>query len=392
MKKKGLQTFLTGMILSSMLLSGCGTSAGDFADDYFSEVAKILNTSGSESNKTQVQELVDKEVVQIDSPEKFDLDNDGNYSFQAVEGAAQYYIYLCDEAATEDTDDYLYACQVDAGAEESITGKIPFEYKYGRYQAKVFAVSGDNTFSKANVLSYEHSGDIATPRVAYLWDGKGTVLFDVVNIPAYEYTICPDVEVTLKDLASGSETVVTMDGLSESDYMEAQVPAGEYRITARGVTDSEFVMNKTTDTYVIAEDVTLGTEEQQTADYETRATYTAVAMFRLDFTTTFDTNEAVISYTWANVLNAEFSRDAERENDWTEYYYVGNGTGDDGLYAEIAFKADGTCRMIARGGPYGGTMGGDRIADTGSDGYEWVAANGSWSIDSNGVITFTISG
>lgn len=46
--------------------------------------------------------------------------------------------------------------------------------------------------------------------------------------------------------------------------------------------------------------------------------------------------------------------------------------------------------MIAAGGPYGGGMGGNRIAETGPDGQERVEANGAWSVDEEEIITFTV--
>ncbi len=396
MKKKYLCAAMILVLAAGDTLTGCSTSAGDFAEEYFAGLSDIF-PSGSSSQTTAdasdtASEKEAESTTSIDTPEEFTVTNEGEYTFSTVEGAAQYYIYLCDTSATEDTDDYLYACQVEAQeGQDTITGEFPFEYKYGEYLAKLFAVADDNTFSAANVIDYEHSGEITVPRVAYSWDGAGNMTFDVVNVNAYEYSVYPDVEVTVTSLDSGDETTVTIENISESAYLTTELDEGQYTIEAKGVTDSELVTNPTTDSYTVAESLALGSEASQSSDYEIRATYTAVSMFLIDFTTQFDTNASDISYTWANVLTAEFNRDTSKEDDWTQYYFVGEGTGDDGLHAEIAFKADGTCRMIARGGPYGGNMGGERIAETGPDGYEWVEANGTWSIDEAGVITFTVS-
>ena len=381
---------------AGVLLTGCSTSVGDFAEDYMAGASDVLDfgsssvqTSTSASDEDEEDE--EEAVALLDSPADFTMDNDGNYSFGSVEGAVQYYIYLCDTEAVEDTDDYMYAAQMKATDDDVISGSMPFEFQYGSYLAKVFAVDEDNNFSAATVLEYEHTGEITTPRIAYSWDGAGTITFDFVNITAYEYSVVPNVEITVTDLSDGTETVILMDDAETSAYLDAELSAGEYMIVSHGVTDSVYVTNQTTDEYVVAESVELGSEIAESSDYETRATYTCPSMFLIDFTTTFDLSAEMTEYTWANVLTADFTRDTSQEDDWTVYFYVGEGTGDDGLYSEIAFKADGTCRMIARGGPYGGSMGGDQLAETGADGYEWVEATGSWS-EENGVITFTVEG
>lgn len=392
MINKRILPFVTALTLLCVSLSGCSTSAGEFASDYFPKAIEILGLAGGSAGNT-VQTSTDaieaSETIQIDSPAEFTLDAEGNYRFTTVADAAQYYIYLCDVEATDDNDDYLYACQIDAEDTDYIIGELPFDYKYGEYLVKVFAVSDDNTFSTANMIDYIHSGEITTPRVAYSWDGSGTITFDVVNIPAYEYTSCPNVEITITDLASGADTIVMMEDVADSAYLETSLAEGEYKIVATGVTDSVYVTNQETGSYTISEDLILDSSAAESADYEIRATYTSVEMFGIDFTTRLDTAVESTNYTWANVLNVVFTEDTSMENDWTEYYYIGEGTGTDGLHAEIAFKADGTCRMIVRGGPYGGNMGGERIAETGADGYEWVVANGNWSI-AEGVITFTV--
>lgn len=397
MKKKYLCVAMLLAVVTGSTLTGCSTSAGTFAGEYFAGLSDVFTFSSSASQASSGSadtEEDEKETIvsSIDAPEEFSVTNEGEYTFSTVEDAVQYYIYLCDTAATEDTDDYLYACQVEAQeGEDTITGEIPFEFKYGKYLAKVFAVADDNTFSAANVIEYEHSGEITVPRVAYSWDGEGNITFDVVNVNAYEYSVYPDVEITATSLDSGEETTVTIENISDSAYLTTELEAGEYDVEARGVTDSELVTNQETDSYIVAEALELGAEAAESNDYEIRATYTAVSMFLIDYTAQLDINASDIAYTWANVLSVEFNRDPSQEDEWTEYYFVGEGTGDDGLHAEIAFKADGTCRMIARGGPYGGSMGGDRIAETGPDGYEWVEANGTWSIDENGVITYSVS-
>lgn len=377
-------------VLACGLWSGWSTSAGQFAGEYFSGVEELWNSGGSSASKTEGRENK-TEAKRPDAPEAFTVSGDGEYSFETVEGAAQYYIYLCDTDATDDNDDYLYACQIEAdGTAATMTGTFPFDFKYGKYLAKLFAVSEDNTFSKATVIDYVHSGEIAVPRVAYSWDGAGTVTFNVVNVPAYEYTVCPDVEIMVKDLADGTQQTILMEDIAESAYLTAELEAGEYEITAKGVTDSEYVTNQTTDSYTAAESVALTGDPVQTSDYETRATYTAAAMFLIDFTASIDSGASDIPFTWANVLTVQFNREPDREDEWTRYFLVGEGTGTDGLYTEISFKADGTCRMIATGGPYGGQMGGERVAETGPDGCEWVEATGTWTVDEEGIITFTV--
>ncbi|MBD5133477.1 MAG: hypothetical protein HDT38_03240 [Clostridiales bacterium] len=206
------------------------------------------------------------------APQQFTLDAQGNFSFEGVENADYYLIYLCDTQATEDGDSYLYSSEMIAATESnaSYTGALGdiVDYAYGDYLAKVFAFpalgDSDHAMSSAATAAYTFSGTQHDPEVAYFWNTfDNTMGVQLLNIGDYTYEAYPDqVDVTFTNVNNSSDVVtVTLEGLSPDNCAASTsgITRGEtYRITAVSTSESPYVTNPVTQDITVAEAVTCG--------------------------------------------------------------------------------------------------------------------------------------
>lgn len=261
---------LTALAMALCLLcTGCGTSAVSNASSYFSHMSSILGDLFKKQDASPKQ--ADSAAV-LAAPQQFTLDAQGGYSFQGVEDADYYLIYLCDTQATEDGDNYLYSSDMisSAGSGATYTGTLAdiMDYAYGDYLAKVFAFPSLNdsghSMSAAAVAPYTFSGAQHDPQIAYFWNTfDNTMRVQLLNVGDYTYEAYPDrVDVTFTNVNDGGDVVtVTMEGVTPDNCAAAtgEVTRGEtYRVTAVSTSESPNVTNPVTQEVTVADAVTCG--------------------------------------------------------------------------------------------------------------------------------------
>lgn len=279
MKKRTLCcALITGM---AVLMTGCGTSAGENASKYFEEVAEVTSLWAA-SQKNEIEENDTDAGNRLESPGNFVLSEDGSYSFTGVENAEYYLMYFCAEEAVNDGDAFIYSSDtIDATGNggETYSGNISdlLQYGYGKYLVKVFAFPSVNdseySMSAAATARFTCSGAQDAPIIAYLWNTfEDTVDVQLSNIDVYEYQSYPEsVEVTFTNTAdAGDQVVVTIEGLSADNYnavSDALTRGNSYDISAICINSSEYVTNNTSDTTEVAKNVTFSDSNVMSDNY-----------------------------------------------------------------------------------------------------------------------------
>lgn len=268
MKKHVFKLILLGAALS-LFCTGCGTSAASNASRYFSNVSAIM---GDLLKRQDTVPETENSAAALAAPGQFTVDVQGNFSFEGVENADYYLIYLCEPQAIEDGDNYLYSSEMisSTGSDATYTGTLAdiMDYAYGDYLAKVFAFPalGDNShsMSAAATAPYTFSGTQHEPQVAYFWNTfDNTMGVQLLNVSDYTYEAYPDrVDIIFTNVNNSSDVVtVTLEDLSPDNYAAStsSITRGEtYRITAMSTSESPYVTNPVTQEVTVGEAVTCG--------------------------------------------------------------------------------------------------------------------------------------
>ena len=83
----------------AVLLAGCGTTLGEHTNTYFSQMGNVIKTAISSAQAQKEVEANPTPTVDANAlaaPANFTVDESGNYSFDAVENAQYYYVYVYD--------------------------------------------------------------------------------------------------------------------------------------------------------------------------------------------------------------------------------------------------------------------------------------------------------
>lgn len=263
------------LLLMCMGLAGCGSSAGKHLKSYYNNASAIvgnLASSGKSASSSGTKEDIQvSSAQQLSTPADFAVDAEGNYSFAGVENADFYLIYLCDESATKDEDDYLYSSDpIQETGAGSYSGKLSdsLQAAYGKYLVKVFAFPEltDTTYSmsSAALAEYTYSGTQNNPKIDYFWNTvDGTMELVLTNVGDYTYQAYPDeVSVTFADAENPEDTVlVSMTDISEDNNTATtnQLAKGiAYNVSAVSKSGSEYVLNQESDVVTVAEGLILG--------------------------------------------------------------------------------------------------------------------------------------
>ena len=145
MKKRLLAAALAaGLCLT---LAGCSTSLADNTGIYFSEMAEkfelLGNSSQIDASGTESEtptDTVDAGRTALAAPANWSVDESGNYTFDAVDGASYYIIYMYDTLS--DSTSYAYMSpNVNDDGSSTYSGALSdlFDYCYGLYDAEVVA-------------------------------------------------------------------------------------------------------------------------------------------------------------------------------------------------------------------------------------------------------------
>lgn len=224
MRKKRLVALSTTAALCLVLLSGCSSTISTNTSTYVSEMSSALSTwvnsigtstsssSSDESSTDTTTETVSENA--IDSPANWSVSEDGSYSFDSVDGASYYIIYLYD--TTDESGSFAYmSSDIEEDGSGTYTGALSdlFEYSYGIYTAEVIAYpevgDEDSEKSAASTCDFSVTGEVEDPQIAYLWDCfTGTLGVELINIENYQASSYPTlVEVTFTNEDDSSDVI-----------------------------------------------------------------------------------------------------------------------------------------------------------------------------------------
>lgn len=258
MKRKG--AIACALLLSISMLAGCGTNVGTHSSTYWTQMKYVLTTAMSsnslikaaESASSTTEEEVDENA--ISSPENFVVNEDGTYSFDAVENAQYYIVYVYDSESSVDasyTSEKIY----DDGS-DSYSGTLSDlgNFTYQTWSVRVVAYpdydNTDYTASASSRASYVVTGAVeyCEPTVGYLWFVGTNKLEIKLEGLDYSMTSYPtSIVLTLTNTADSSDVITAeMDDIDDSSVtIETEdVTAGAtYSITADFTWDEEYVTN-----------------------------------------------------------------------------------------------------------------------------------------------------
>lgn len=232
---------LTGLLALTMVLSltGC-TTALDNLNTYVSLMGTQLSTlftgglSGGETDKR----------TPLSTPGSFTCDVAGNYSFESVDNADYYVIYLYKNGNRS----YNYVSESITGS-GTITGSIAdLHYAYGDYEVTCVAypdyTSETYRSSEAASVSMKVTGEVEQPSLTFFWDCFAQELSVIwLNSRAYSTTDYPKMlDITLS--GAGDRTIsLEMDSATTSYLLEGAEPGESYEVNATITFDSSYVTN-----------------------------------------------------------------------------------------------------------------------------------------------------
>lgn len=274
---------LTAVLAVAMAtgLTGCGSSLATNTNDYFTNVSSILHTLQTNGKQQAASSsTASNDGSQLATPTDFTVDESGNYSFTGVENAEYYLLYFCAPDATGDNDSYIYTSgPIDATESNAYSGKCSdeFSYAFGSYLAKVYAfpdlTDKEHSMSKAATAEYSYRGNQSAPELNYYWNTfDGMMGIQVANLDVYEFEAYPDkVDVTFTNTENSADVVtLTMENVTPDNNQldtDALTAGATYDVTAVSTSNSEYVLNPTSDTTKVVEGLHLGESSVMTVDY-----------------------------------------------------------------------------------------------------------------------------
>ena len=275
MRRQKKMIALAALSLCGTMLAGCSTTLGSNSSTFLSQMSQKIsiwkNSAGAEeaaasaSGTSGEEEESDDGKNAIPTPENWSVSESGAYSFDAVEGASYYIIYLYDKEDDSGSFQYMSANIPDDGS-ASYSGSLAdlFTYCYGNYDAEVVAYPavGDtgNKKSKAAECDLNVSGEVPAAEVGYLWDGfSKTFSVELLNFESYSSNSFPEeLKITLTNQEDSSDVVtMSLSGISIDDDVysvstEEVTLGAAYEVEASLTWNSELVTNA-------SETVNLGT-------------------------------------------------------------------------------------------------------------------------------------
>lgn len=219
MKKK----LLAGLLAAGLclVLAGCSTSLGENTGIYFSQVGQKLELIQSNRDidlsatpEPSEQDRPDDGRTALAAPGNWSVDAAGNFTFDAVDGADYYIIYLYDTLSESSSFSYMSDNIQDDGS-KTYSGKLSdlFDYCYGLYNAEVVAYPTVGTKgvkrSEATACDFSVTGEVPQANVGYLWDCfAGTLGVELLNFEEYGASSFPTaVEVTFTNQSDPGDVV-----------------------------------------------------------------------------------------------------------------------------------------------------------------------------------------
>ena len=241
-----MKRILTVLLAALLLVSAAGcTTLGLNTGRYFSQISDRLDTLSRDEAPSPSPAAEDGRTA-LAAPAGFTVDDEGNYSFEAVENAESYIIYLY----RGDNESYDYVTRSITG-EGTITGSVAgLNYPYGDYRVSVVAypsyTSTEYRSSEETFASLKKTGPVAEPELTFFWDCFARQLNVIwTNASAYSSTGYPvSMDVTLSGSGAAPQTVA-MNAGTNSYPLENAEAGKSYEVSAVVSFDENYVTNPT---------------------------------------------------------------------------------------------------------------------------------------------------
>ncbi len=252
---------LLAAALCVALMAGCSSNVGEHSSTYIKQMQNVINTAKNSDRliaeaEAKASEKPAATVAEnaLAAPANFVVNADGSYSFDAVENAQYYYVYIYADAVTQDASATSEKILDDGSA--SYTGSVAdiTTLTYSSWNIRVAAYpdyeNSDYIASPEAKCDYLYTGavDYGTPTFGYMWNvGSGTLTIKVADME-YDRTAYPtDIKLTLTNEADSSDVVVIdvtdiADDSIQASTTDAKADA-VYSIQAEFTWDAEYVTN-----------------------------------------------------------------------------------------------------------------------------------------------------
>lgn len=204
-RNKLIALFLVlAMVLS---LTAC-TTAGENVSKFFDQVGRKMAIW--QGNDTKSKSATQSTKTALSTVGNLKVAEDGTFSFDAVENADNYMIYMYDAQ----TGDGKYASEAIYANGSTVSGNLKDygTYGYGAFDVEVIAypAMGDKTHKKSEpaTATLSVSGAVEEVKVAYRWDAfEGTFGAQLVNVGGYAASSYPTrLTITLTNQADAADT------------------------------------------------------------------------------------------------------------------------------------------------------------------------------------------
>lgn len=241
---------LAGLLCMGML-SGCSTKVGEHSSTYFKQMSYVFTTAAKNASGADVASSLNPNALL--APGNFTVDEDGSYSFDGVENAQYYYIYVYSNSTTKDA-----AAQSEKIVEDgsgTYTGSLSdfANLTYQDWTVRVVAypdANGELKASPASSVTYTKSGavDYGEPQLYYMWSLASKTLTIKVDDMEYGNTAYPtNIHLTLTNDADAGDVIeLDIDDISSFSATASTTAAKEdatYSIKADFTWDADFVSN-----------------------------------------------------------------------------------------------------------------------------------------------------
>lgn len=256
---KNTKRILSILLLAALCLAltGCGTKAASNFARYFGYMADVVETSVSSSRAIReaknAEPVVDENT--LPAPANFTVDEAGNYSFDAVDGADYYMLYVYADAVTVDATAKSSKIANDGSASYSGSVSGFSNLSYGDWYVGVVAYP-DYSVSEMKASApakaeYLISGavELGEPKFGSMWSVAANTLEITVSGMNFSGTAYPErMELTLTNTADSAD-VVTLEaesvGSSATLSTDACTAGASYAIHADFFWDETLVTNPT---------------------------------------------------------------------------------------------------------------------------------------------------
>lgn len=256
---KNTKRILSILLLAALCLAltGCGTKAVSNFTRYFGYMADVVETSVSSSRAIRESKNAETPADEntLPAPASFTVDEAGNYSFDAVDGAAYYILYVYADAVTVDASATSSKIANDGSASYSGSVSSFANLSYGDWYVGVVAYPdysvSDKKASAPAKAEYLLSGavELGEPKFGSMWSVATNTLEITVSGMNFSGTAYPErMELTLTNTADSADVVaIEAESIASSATLttDACTAGASYAIHADFFWDETLVTNPT---------------------------------------------------------------------------------------------------------------------------------------------------